>query len=255
MEPFRFTYQENQFWGECLPCTVAVFKTIINSAKVNNIIATRQAIEKAIDEGQPLNSFMINTSFRDFCMKEAHKPRAGATFEALPVEKKLQRWTNSLKMQLPCFVFAVREFKAVQKSDKQGNAVVDAEGNPVLFRRRQQPNILQLSGLFMFDADHMTMSPREVFERTQRQGFPWVVRLAHATSSGCGLRLVCEANPDVGNIADNQIELGRELGLLDVLGTTGKPVCDDSCIDASRISYAPRMSDIYYIDEDNLFNF
>jgi hypothetical protein len=42
--------------------------------------------------------------------------------------------------------------------------------------------------------------------------------------------------------------------LLDVHGTTGKPVCDDSCIDASRISYAPRLSDIYYIDEDNLFN-
>jgi hypothetical protein len=107
----------------------------------------------------------------------------------------------------------------------------------------------------MFDGDHLTCDPREIYERTLRPNFPWKVRLAHVTSSGHGLRLVCEANPDVGNIADNQIELGRELGLLGQLGSTGKPVCDDSCIDASRISYAPRMCDIYFIDEDNLFTY
>jgi hypothetical protein len=65
---------------------------------------------------------------------------------------------------------------------------------------------------------------------------------------------VCEARPEVGNIADNQIELARELGLLGVRGTTGKPVTDNSCIDASRISYAPRREDIYFIDNDKLFN-
>ena len=38
-----------------------------------------------------------------------------------------------------------------------------------------------------------------------------------------------------------------------MIGTTGKPVVDDSCIDACRISYAPRMKDIYFIDEEHLF--
>jgi hypothetical protein len=38
-----------------------------------------------------------------------------------------------------------------------------------------------------------------------------------------------------------------------VLGSTGKPVVDDSCIDASRISYAPRREDIFFVDERNLF--
>ena len=94
-----------------------------------------------------------------------------------------------------------------------------------------------------------------MYARTRRESFPWVVRLAHKTSSGHGIRLVCEARTDVGNIADNQIELARELGLLGMIGTTGKPVVDDSCIDASRISYAPRKKDIYFIDEDHLFNF
>ena len=254
MEPYRFTTQENQFTGECLPCTKAKFYTTANSASVNNTITTRQAIEKAIDEGQPLDIWINCANFRNFCQKQASRPRAGESFAALAVEQKLQQWTNSQKMWLPCFVFAVKEFAAIPKTDKQGNPVLDAEGKEILFRRRLQSSIMELSALFMFDADHLTCDPREIYERTLRPNFPWKVRLAHVTSSGHGLRLVCEANPDVGNIADNQIELGRELGLLGQLGSTGKPICDDSCIDASRISYAPRMCDIYSIDEDNMFN-
>ena len=254
MENFRFTTQENQFTGECLPCTKTKFYNTVNSASVNNTITTRQSIEKAIDDGLPLANWINCTNFRNFCLKQAARPRAGENFAVLPVEQKLQQWTNSQKMWLPCFIIAVKEFAAIPKTDKQGNPVLDAEGKEILFRRRLQSSIRELSGLFMFDADHLTCDPREIYERTLRPNFPWKVRLAHVTSSGHGLRLVCEANPDVGNIADNQIELGRELGLLGMLGTTGKPVCDDSCIDASRISYAPRMCDIYYIDEDNLFN-
>ena len=252
---FRFTQQANQFKGECLPCTAAQFKTIVTSAMVDRNISTRQAVDKAISDLQPLDAWGNDCNFRKFCMDQGQRPKGGADFMALPVETKLLQWTNSLKMWLPCFIFAVREFEAVPKTDKQGNPVTDSEGNPVLFRRRLQPNIKELSGLFMFDADHLPCDPREVFERTRRKNFPWAVRLAHCTSSGFGLRLVGEARPDVGNIADNQIELARELGLLGMKGTTGKPVTDNSCVDASRISYAPRMKDIYFIDEDHLFNY
>lgn len=252
---FRFTTQSNQFTGECLPCTAAGFKTTVNSGAVYQTITTRQAIEKAIDEGLPLDNWVNCTNFRNFCLKQEARPRAGAEFAALPVEKKLAQWTNSRKMWLTCFIYAVREFEAVPKTDKDGNLILDEAGNTILFRRRLQANIKELSRLFMFDGDHLPMDPREVHERTQRPGFPWAVRLSHKTSSGHGIRLVCEADPDVGNIADNQIELARELGLLGIVGTTGKPVTDDSCIDASRISYAPRMCDIYYIDEDHLFNY
>lgn len=253
MEPYRFTQQSDQFTGECLPCTKAQFYTIVNSASVNNTISARQAIEKAIDDGLPLDNWINCTNFRNFCLKQSARPRAGEAFAALAVEQKLQQWTNSQKMWLPCFIFSVKEFAAIPKTDKQGNPMLDAKGKEILFRRRLQSSIRELSGLFMFDGDHLTCDPREIYERTLRQGFPWKVRLAHKTSSGHGLRLVCEANPDVGNIADNQIELGRELGLLGQLGATGKPVCDDSCIDASRISYAPRMCDIFYVDENGLF--
>lgn len=152
---WRFVYQDNQFWGECLPCTLAVFNNIINLAVVGWKISTRQEVEYAVAHGLPL--------------------------------------------------------------------------------------------------DKLTVNPYDIYLRTTVAGFPWQVRLAHNTSSGHGLRLVCELRPELGNIADNQICLARDLGLMGMIGSTGKPVVDDSCIDASRISYAPRRQDIYFIDEEHLF--
>lgn len=51
MENYRFTFQDNQFTGECLPCTAAQFRTIVNSGVVAWKIGTRQAVEHAIEEG------------------------------------------------------------------------------------------------------------------------------------------------------------------------------------------------------------
>ena len=254
MDNYRFTQQSNQFFGECLPCTAGVFNTMVNDAVVSWKIGTRQAVESAISEGRLTDTYSKSSDFQKYCLKQQNRPRAGAAFAQLSTEDKLLQWVQSLKESLPCFIFAVREFEAVAKTDKEGNPVLDETGQPVLFRRRKQENIIELSGLFMFDADHLPMDPREVFERTQRKGFPWKVRLSHKTSSGHGLRLVSEAITEIGNIADNQIEMARELGLLVIVGATGKPVSDDSCIDASRISYCPRKEDIYFIDEDKLFN-
>ena len=249
---WRFVYQNDQFWGECLPCTLAVFLTIIDSAVVAWKIATRQAVEYAVVHGLPLDKWTMNSDFQQFCLKRDVLSQAGEIFRQLTIGEKLIQWTNSLKMSLPCFIFAASEFDLVPKTDKWGDPVLDENGQQVMRRRRQLKGI-HLSGLFMFDADHLTIDPYEVFRRTQVPGFPWQVRLAHKTSSGYGLRLVCELRPELGNIADNQICLARELGLMGMLGSTGNPVVDDSCIDASRISYAPRRQDIYYLDEENLF--
>ena len=194
----------------------------------------------------------MNSDFQQFCLKREVMPQAGETFRQLTIGEKLLQWANSLKMSLPCFIFAASEFDLVPKTDKWGNPILDENGQQVMCRRRQLKGI-HLSGLFMFDADRLTVDPYEIFQRTQVLGFPWQLRLAHKTSSGHGLRLVCELRPELGNIADNQICLARDLNLMGVLGSTGKPVVDDSCIDASRISYAPRREDIYFIDEANLF--
>lgn len=250
-QSYRFSFQENQFFGECVPCTAAVFNQCVDSPKVEWKISTRQAVERAIALDLPLDAFAQDAEFKKFCRKKASEK----SFSTLTLAQQLMQWATSLKSSLPCFIFAVKGFAAVPKVDKEGNPVLDENGQQVLFCRRKLEGIEALSGLFMFDADHLTCDPIEIYERTRVEGFPWQVRLAHKTSSGNGLRLVCEARTELGNIADNQICLARDLQLMGVLGSTGKPVVDDSCIDATRISYCPRRKDIYYIDETYLFNF
>ena len=228
-QDYNFTFQESMYSGECLPCTAAVFNHYVDDPMVAWKIKTRRAVEEAINKGLPLDRFAENPGFKKFCQKkQAEKGFADLTFA-----QKLLQWATSLKSSLPCYIFAVCEFEQ---------------------KRRKLSNILHLSGLFMFDADHLPCDPEEIFHRTQVQGFPWKVVLAHKTSSGHGLRLVCVARPELGNIADNQICLARDLDILNMMGSTGKPVVDDSCIDATRISYCPCREDIYYIDENKLFN-
>lgn len=248
----RFVFQENQFWGECVPCTPLIFNDTIDNATVAWKIETRQEIDEAIAKGLPLDKWTHLSTFQQFCLKNEAKPKAGETFRQLSMAEKLLQWTNSLKMSLPCFIFGASGFDLLPVTDKQGNPVLDDKGEPVKKHRRKLEGI-HLSGLFMFDADKLMVNPYDIYLRTTVPGFPWKVRLAHNTSSGHGLRLVCELRLELGNIADNQICLARELGLMGMTGSTGKPVVDDSCIDASRISYAPRRKDIYFIDEENLF--
>lgn len=223
----NFIYQSNQYSGALLPCTLDDFNKIVDSQEVAWSIQMRQQVESAIAEGKPLDSFTGQPRFMAFCQKRSGED----SFQKLTTEKKLLQWTNWLKMGLPCFIFAAKEFSTPKRC---------LEG-------------IKLSPLFMFDADHLPCDPKEIFQRTQVEGFPWQVALDYITSSGYGLRLVCVARPELGNIADNQICLARQLGILDMLGTTGRPVADDSCIDASRISYAPRRQDILYMDEKLLF--
>ena len=220
-------FRKTSTGGALLPCTKVDFDRIVDSEDVAWRINMRQGIENAIAEGLPLDSFIANGRFQSFCNKRNEE----ASFQKLSPEQKLLQWTNSLKMGLPCFIFAAKSFKGEQRKLED----------------------IKLSPLFMFDADHLPCNPKEIYERTLVEGFPWQVAFAHITSSGHGLRLVCVARPELGNIADNQICLANELGILDMMGTTGKPVVDDSCIDASRISYAPRRQDILHIDEDLLF--
>ena len=227
MSSSKFIFQDNQYRGALLPCTKVDFDRIVDSSDVAWRITTRQEVDNAIAEGLSLDSFIANGRYQSFCNKHKEEP----SFQKLSSEQKLLQWTNSLKMGLPCFIFAGKEFKGEQ---------------------RKLEDII-LSPLFMFDADHTPCDPKEIYKRTLVEGFPWQIALAHKTSSGHGLRLVCVARPDLGNIADNQICLAKDLGILDMIGTTGKPVVDDSCIDACRISYAPRRQDIFCFDEKLLF--
>ena len=255
MEGYRFVYQENMYWGSCEPCTASVFSDLVRSAVVNWKIGMRRAVREAVAKGQPLDSFTRNSDFQKWCLQQLNRPRAGEKFAQLSTAARLLQWVDMLKDSLPDFVFAVREFGLVPRLDKDGNPKLDANGQPILYRRRKQENIKHLSALFMSDYDHLPFPPQELYERTQVPGYPWKTRLAHLTSSGEGLRLVSECLIGAGNIADQQYLQAKELGMLDVIGTTGKHVTDNSCINADKLSFCPRIEDILFIDEDKLFNF
>ena len=223
-----FCIQDNQYFSPAVPGTREKLNEILDSPQVRWKIETIRAVR------QPgaVRSWASNTDFQKFCLKEAAKSKGNA-FKELTDEEKLERWANSLKESLPCLIFGARDFDEVPMKK-----------NPEKRMKRRVLAGIHLSGLFMFDVDHVD-NPREIFERTQQEGFPWEVVFAHVTSSGQGLRLVCKARVEIGNIADNQIALAKELDV--------KP--DLSCIDASRISYAPMREDVYYLNEEELLNY
>ena len=94
MEDFRFVFQENQFWGKCVPCTPAVFNKRVDDPKVARKIELRRAVDKAIQEGLSLDSFTQEREFMQFCSKK----QGEKNFATLTTAEKLLQWTNMLKM-------------------------------------------------------------------------------------------------------------------------------------------------------------
>ena len=223
-----FCTQDNQYFSPALPGTQEKLNGYLDSPQVKWKIET---IRSARQPGA-IKIWGENADYQKFCLKEAAK-KSGETFQALTDEEKLARWANSLKESLPCLIFGARDFDETP-----------IKKTPEKTMKRRVLAGIHLSGLFMFDVDHVD-NPRGIFERTQVEGFPWEVVFAHLTSSGKGLRLVCKARVDVGNIADNQIELAKALGVK----------ADASCIDASRISYAPMREDVYLLKEEELLTY
>ena len=251
---YRFVWQENLYWASCEPCTAALFSTLVRKANVAWKINTRRAVRQAVSKGLPLDEWTRRSDYQQWSIKQLAKPKAGKVFAEKTAALRLMQWTDDLKTSLPGFIFGVMEFGLVPRKDKNDKPRLDAEGNPIMYRRRSQENVKHLSGLFMSDYDHLPFEPRELYQKTLTPGYPWKTRLAHLTSSGEGLRLVSEWNPEIGgNIADQQYLQARELGMLHVVGTTGKHVTDNSCINCDKFSFCPQLSDILQIDEEKLF--
>lgn len=111
----------------------------------------------------------------------------------------------------------------------------------------------RLNGLFMLDVDHVEQPRTAIADMLAKTGHPDLrtmaealgILLVHVTPSGHGLRLVAKADPQAGNLADNQHRLSSLLGVS----------CDEACKDASRLSFCPGFEDILYINKTELFNY
>ena len=129
------------------------------------------------------------------------------------------------KRRLPAFIFQATFDETTSKSGRVG--------------RWRKQSATRLTGLCVMDVDHVD-HPREVFAAWQSLDFDALgILLVYITPSGKGLKVVFKADAAKGNLIDNQHAMARVLGV----------AVDESCKDASRMSFICKETDILYIDK------
>ncbi|MBQ3681386.1 MAG: hypothetical protein II927_08625, partial [Paludibacteraceae bacterium] len=145
------------------------------------------------------------------------------------IDKYRETGDALLKRKLPAFIFQATFDDTKSAKGKLG-------------RWRKQA-ATRLTGLVVMDIDHVE-DPKAVFDSWHGfHGFNELktrILLVYITPSGKGLKVVFKADPNVGNLIDNQHAMAEKLGV----------VVDESCKDASRMSFICKESDILYIDKE-----
>ena len=148
------------------------------------------------------------------------------------IDKFRETGDASLKRKLPAFIFQATFDETTSKSGKIG-----------AWRKQ---SATKLTGLVVMDVDHVE-DPKGVFDnvisekcKNEENG----ILLVYITPSGKGLKIVFKARLDWGNLIDNQHAMAKILGV----------EVDESCKDASRMSFICKCEEILYIDKE-LFNY
>ena len=144
------------------------------------------------------------------------------------IDKYRETGEAALKRKLPAFIFQATFDETESAKGKLG-----------AWRKQ---SATRLTGLVVMDIDHVE-DPRAVFEswhlatddRTKGR-----VLLVYITPSGKGLKVVFKADVQKGNLIDNQHAMAKVLGV----------EVDESCKDASRMSFICKESDILFIDKE-----
>ena len=138
----------------------------------------------------------------------------------------------ALKRKLPAFIFQA-----------MFDETESAKGRKGCWRKQAAT---RLTGLVVMDIDHMD-NPREVFEhwglsQNESRVDPCLknILLVYVTPSGHGLKIVFKADVTKGNLIDNQHAMAKVLGV----------EVDESCKDASRMSFICKESDILFINKE-----
>ncbi len=233
------TFQENTHFSQALPCTREEFWEQVRKTSTGWKIDARRAILTAVEASKTegiaaIQNWLNNADYQKFLLKKQNMKKKAAkdAWAAKSDADKLLAFAQELKENLPAFIFSCREFDKTDSS----------KGKPFSHRRLAD---CHLNGLFLLDIDHV-VNPMEIWWKLREdQELMKRIALVHLTSSGNGARIVGIADINIGNLADNQIVLAEKLGFK----------ADESCIDATRISFAPKEEDILYINEEILFNY
>ena len=236
-----FTYQKDTKCLFVAECGKKVFWREIRKSSTAFNIDTRREILKAVEEkdAETLNRWAKHSDFQKFVLRTAKdlKSKTGkAKWQKKPLDKKLLAWADDLKKSLTAFQFSCYQFDVATVKRKDGTT---EKGH------RRQLVGCHVNGLVMLDIDHVD-NPLEVWEKLQQnEDLMARVVLVHITSSGRGIRIIFTADIEIGNLADNQIDFASKLGYAP----------DQSCIDATRNSFAPKEEEILFIDEKRLFTY
>ena len=233
------TFQENTHFSQALPCTREEFWEQVKKPSTRWRIDMRRAILAAVEASKTqgavaLHNLLQNSEYQKFLIKKQglKKKAAKEAWEKKTDAEKLLAFAQEVKDNLPAFIFCCREFDETET----------AKGG--MFRHRRLADC-HLNGLFMLDIDHIE-NPMDVwYKMRDDKELMKSIALVHITSSEHGVRIVATADINTGNLADNQIALAQKLGYK----------ADESCIDATRNSFAPKEEDIIYINEDLLFDY
>ena len=144
------------------------------------------------------------------------------------IDKFRETADQQLKRRLPAFIF---QSTFDETESKKG----------ILGRWRKQA-ATRLTGLVVMDIDHVD-DPQALFKKCTRE--PTLlctlgILLVYITPSGKGLKIVFKARQEWGNLIDNQHQMAKLLGV----------EVDESCKDASRMSFICKESDILYLDKE-----
>ena len=133
---------------------------------------------------------------------------------------------QKLKRGLPAFIFQAMFDETASAKGKIG--------------RWRKQSATRLTGLVVMDVDHVE-NPQEKYLEWKALDFGKLgILLVYVTPSGHGLKIIFKADVKKGNLIDNQHAMAEVLGV----------EVDESCKDASRMSFICKESDILYIDKE-----
>ncbi len=163
------------------------------------------------------------------------------------IDKYRETGDAQLKRKLPAFIFQATFDETTSKSGKTGAW------------RKQAAT--RLTGLVVMDIDHVE-NPQQLFESwgltttmttkttiaagsdekklSKLSELSSKILLVYVTPSGHGLKVVFKADVSKGNLIDNQHAMAKVLSV----------EVDESCKDASRMSFICKESDILYMDKE-----
>ena len=155
-----------------------------------------------------------------------------ATQWAENIDKYRETGEAALKRKLPAFIFQAMFDETLSKKGRQG-----------CWRKQ---SATRLTGLVVMDIDHVgneelrmkneEFAAADFAQRAQQLG----ILLIYITPSGHGLKIVFKARVEWGNLIDNQHQMAKLLGV----------EVDESCKDASRMSFICKESDILFLDKE-----